>query len=144
MTDHTTARTTPTTTSTGTTNFTKWDEAPAYGDGAPLPRIARADVDFAWTGDLDATGQCRYIFRYGPDGACEVLGFEHVTGTLAGRTGEFALRHEGTYSGSGLAIRSTIVPGSGAGELEGITGSGMVEAGPGEETCRWTLEHTLP
>jgi hypothetical protein len=135
---------TTTTTSTGTSTFTNWEEAPAYGDGAPLPRIARADVDFTYAGDLAGTGECRYLFRYGPDGACEILGFEHITGTLAGRTGEFALRHEGTFSGAGLSIRSTIVPGSATGELDGLAGSGTVAAPAGQETCTWTLEHTTP
>jgi hypothetical protein len=134
--------TTTSTTSTGTSRFTNWEEAPAYGDGAPLPRIARADVDFAYEGDLDGTGECRYIFRYGPDGSCQILGFEHVTGTLAGRRGEFALRHEGTFGASGLSVASTVVPGSATGELEGLSGTGTFTAPAGEETCSWTLEHS--
>ncbi len=135
---------TTTTISTGTALTSAWEEAPQYGDRAPLPRVARADCRFTYEGDLTGTGECRYVFRYGPDGSCQVLGFEQVSGALAGREGEFFLSHEGTFGASGLSVRSTIVPGSATGDLEGLTGAGTLDAGPGEESCRWTLEHSQP
>src|SRR5918993_1048560 len=87
-----------TTTSTATGTPTNWEETPSYGTDAPLPRLAQAEVTFAYEGDLQGTGECRYLFRYGPTGDSEILGFEHVEGALRGRTGSFNLRHEGTFT----------------------------------------------
>jgi hypothetical protein len=131
-----------TTTSSGTMTFSQWEETPAYGDEAPLPRLAQAEVTFTYAGDLVGTGECRYLFRYGPDGECQALGFEHVTGALRGREGSFALRHEGVYGAGGLEIRATIVPGSGTEQLEGLTGGGTVTAPAGEKATRYRFEHT--
>ena len=132
-----------TTTSTGTSRFTSWDDDPAYGDGAPVPRVAWADVEFSWEGDLVGTSTCRFAFRYDAEGACAILGFEEVTGRLeGGDEGGFALRHEGTFGADGLDLRSSVVEGSGVGALASVAGTGSVTAPAGDQTCRWTLELT--
>ena len=48
----------------------------------------------------------------------------HVTGILGGRAGTFVLQGQGTYDGTTARGESFVVPGSGTGELTGITGSG--------------------
>jgi hypothetical protein len=133
-----------TTTSTATGTPTNWEESPSYGTEAPLPRLAQAEVTFAYEGDLQATGECRYLFRYGPTGDSELLGFEQVEGTLRGRAGSFALRHEGTFTGGKLLVTTTVVPGSGGGELDGLTGSGTIESGQGDHSFTLRLDHTGP
>ena len=133
-----------TTTSTATGTPTNWEETPSYGTDAPLPRLAQAEVTFAYKGDLQGTGECRYLFRYGPTGDSEILGFEHVEGALRGRTGSFALRHEGTFTEGRVQVRATVVPGSGADGLEGLTGSGTIESARGDHDVTFRLEHSVP
>ena len=140
----TTDRSAETTTSTATGTPTNWEETPSYGTDAPLPRLAQAEVTFAYKGDLQGTGECRYLFRYGPTGDSEILGFEHVEGALRGRTGSFALRHEGTFTEGKLVVATTIVPGSGVDGLDGLRGSGTIESGRGEHSIRLRLDHTVP
>jgi hypothetical protein len=133
-----------TTTSTAVGTPTNWQETPTFGSDAPLPRVAQAEVTIVYEGDLEGTGECRYLFRYGPEGDSEILGFEQVEGSLRGRAGSFALRHEGTFTEGKLLVAATIVPGSGVDGLDGLRGSGTIESGLGEHSIRLRLDHTVP
>ena len=133
-----------TTTSTAIGTPTNWEETPTFGSDAPLPRVAQAEATIAYEGDLAGTGECRYLFRYGPEGDSEILGFEQVEGSLRGRSGSFALRHEGTFTEGRLVVTTTVVPGSGVDGLDGLSGSGSIESGTGEHSFRLRLDHTVP
>ena len=133
-----------TTTSTAIGTPTNWEETPTFRSEAPLPRVAQAEATIVYEGDLEATGECRYLFRYGPEGDSEILGFEQVEGSLRGRSGSFALRHEGTFTEGKLLVATTIVPGSGVDGLDGLRGSGTIESGRGEHSIRLHLDHTVP
>lgn len=50
------------------------------------------------------------------------VAMEVFKGSLDGREGSFALQHYGKYDSSGQSLVLEIVPGSGEGELKGITG----------------------
>jgi hypothetical protein len=55
-------------------------------------------------------------------GSGAYVALELVTGSLDGRTGSFALQHNGTMSNGEATLHVTVVPGSGTGELVGLTG----------------------
>jgi hypothetical protein len=48
---------------------------------------------------------------------------ERVIGTLDGRTGTFALQHSGTMTNGVPRLTVTVVPGSGTGQLTGLSGN---------------------
>jgi hypothetical protein len=48
---------------------------------------------------------------------------ERVTGALDGRSGSFMLVHRGVMSAAGQSLEIAVSPGSGTGELAGISGS---------------------
>ncbi|AQR63443.1 hypothetical protein BZG35_08875 [Brevundimonas sp. LM2] len=61
----------------------------------------------------------------GPPGSQTVgtyVALERVVGTLDGRTGAFLLAHRGDMNAEGYSLSITVVPGSGTGELSGLTG----------------------
>ena len=119
-------------TASGTATFTSWEEVPAHDSDPPVPRLSHATVAFAYEGDLVATSTCQYVMSYGTDGTCTFVGLERVEGSLQGRNGSFVLRHEGVYRPEGLEVGWTVVPGSGAGELAGLAGTGGYEVAAGE------------
>ncbi len=76
-------------------------------------------------GDLQATSRGQMLATMGervPDSGAYVA-LERVTGTLHGRTGSFMLQHLGTMARGAQSLTITVVPDSGSGELEGLTGS---------------------
>lgn len=106
--------------------ITGWEEheldAPDGG-----PKHARAVVRKRFDGALAGTSVAQVLTCQG-DGGAGYLASEIITGTLDGRTGTFVLQHGGigdpsdpSDQGDQLAF-GRIVPGSGTGELAGISG----------------------
>lgn len=89
----------------------------------------RAHYEKTFSGDLEATSSVEMLFATGTGGAAYVA-IETLRGTLAGRTGTFALLHAGTMQDEDVWARWTIVPGSGTGELAGISGEARIDIAP--------------
>jgi hypothetical protein len=109
---------------TATFNITRWDEA-AYGTGDP--KLARVDVGKTFTGELEGTSNAQLLTCASADGSAGYVASEQFTGTLDGRTGTFVLQHGATMSPAGPSHFGHVVPGSGTGELVGLTGTAKVE-----------------
>jgi hypothetical protein len=84
------------------------------------PALGRAEVHKIYRGDLSGTAVAGLVLC----GESSYSGVERVTGTLGGRTGTFVLAH-GATTGYGPEAFSpgVVVPGSGTGELTGLSGT---------------------
>lgn len=85
--------------------------------------VGRMSLDKRFHGELDAAsvGQMLAI-RSAVEGSAGYVAMEHVTGTLQGRAGSFALQHSGTMNRGAPSLSVTVVPDSGTGDLVGLTG----------------------
>jgi hypothetical protein len=97
-----------------------------------------------YTGELAAAGtlesiMCELTTEEGAPTARTLLGLERVEGELHGRKGSFALVHMASSLGEENRMELTIQPGSGTGELAGITGTGEIL--PGHD---FVLDYELP
>ena len=109
-----------------------WDEKP-YSEGNGVPKMTKASVSKAYTGEIAGEGQAEYVMMYRPDGSATFVGLERITGRVAGKQGSFVLQRTGVFE-SGLAKESyTVIAGSGTGELSGLTGEGQTALGHGTE-----------
>jgi hypothetical protein len=79
---------------------------------------------------------------YRADGSATFLGLERITGRLAGKTGSFVLQRTGVFEGGQAKETYSIIPGSGTGELHGLTGDGRSAVGHGMEHP-FTLSYEL-
>jgi hypothetical protein len=70
------------------------------------------------------------------------VAMERVTGTLKGRAGSFVLQHSGTMTRGTPTLSVTVVPDSGTGQLEGITGTLTIKVDQGKHS--YEFEYTLP
>ena len=94
-------------------------------------------------GDLVGTGTVEMLAARSPSGGAGYVALERIEGTLAGKTGTFALLHLGTMDGSGESGHWPIVPGSGTGDLRGVSGTAKIERTEAGEhrvmlTCAWS------
>ena len=112
--------------------ITSWDEKPC-GENQDLPKLTRAVVTRTFTGDIDGKGYVEYTMMYRPDGSAAFVGLERVVGCVAGRTGSFVLQRTGVFEGGQAKESYFVIPGSGTGELEGLTGEGSSSVGHGME-----------
>lgn len=112
--------------------ITRWEES-AYGPDDALyapaaegPAMARVSMAKRWSGLLEGTsaGEVQTCGREG------YLASERIDGTLDGRGGTFVLQHGATLAPDGTPRQfAYVVPGSGTGELEGLSGEGRLEHG---------------
>lgn len=109
-----------------------WDEEP-FDEPEGGPKLTKAHIRRSFEGDLVATGNLMYVMSYLDDSDATFLGFEKVAGTLGGRSGSFVLRHTGAYDGEKATATCEVVPGSGTGELAGLSGSGGFSVGHAEQ-----------
>ena len=124
-----------------TFKIVSWDEEP-FDEAEGGPKLTRAHVKKSFHGDLCGTGNLMYVMTHLDNGAAAFLGFEKVVGSLGGREGSFVLRHTGCYDGEKATAEYEVVPGSGTGELEGLSGTGGFSAGHAEEH-EMTLEYEV-
>jgi hypothetical protein len=95
-----------------------------------------------FSGDLEGSSITEMLAARSSDGAGYVA-MERIVGRLGDRVGTFVLLHLGTLDDVGEPTGHwTIVPGSGTGELEGI--SGHAHIGADEDTHRIQLHYELP
>ena len=118
-----------------------WDEEP-FDEQEVGPKLTKAHVKRSFQGDLVGTGNLMYVMIHLDDEHASFLGYEKVVGSLGGRPGNFVLRHTGTYDGAAATAECIIEPGSGAGELAGLTGAGGFSAGHAEQHDM-TLEYEV-
>ncbi|HKU62315.1 MAG TPA: DUF3224 domain-containing protein [Gemmatimonadales bacterium] len=119
-----------------------WDEK-AYSEGQDQPRLTRASVSKAFTGDIEGEGHVEYLMMYRSDGTATFVGLERISGRIGTRTGSFVLQRTGVFEGGRAKESYAVVPGSGTGDLRGLQGQGTSDVGHGSEHP-FTLEYELP
>src|SRR2546423_2902374 len=101
-----------------------WDEKP-YSEGPDIPKLTRAAVTKAFTGDIAGEGHVEYLMMYRGDGSATFVGLERIVGQLAGKAGSFVLQRTGVFE-NGVAKESYfVIAGSGTRALRGLRGEGM-------------------
>jgi FlaG/FlaF family flagellin (archaellin) len=108
------------------------------------PLLARMTLDKQYHGEIEATGQGQMLTAgTAVKGSGAYVAIEKVTGTLKGRTGSFVLQHVGTMTQNVPQLTIIVVPDSGTGQLEGITGKMIITIAPGGKHS-YDFEYTLP
>ena len=94
-------------------------------------------------GDLEADSQGEMLAAMtGVKGSAGYVAIERVTGTLAGRTGSFFLQHFGLMDRGSPLQNVVVVPDSGSGHLEGLTGMMVINIDGGKHA--YDLSYSLP
>ena len=110
---------------------------------SPAEGLSRYSINKEIHGDLDATTTGEMFSAGDPrQGAAGYVAIEVVTGVLDGKHGSFALGHQGTMDGSGRRLTVVVMPGSGTGELSGISGTFAIQIVDGAHS--YDLEYALP
>jgi hypothetical protein len=118
----------------------RYDEEP-YGEAEHV-EASRVHISRTFTGDLEGESTAELLIAKS-EGGGGYVGHDLVTGNLQGRYGGFVLQHTGVMGPAGVTNTGVIVPGSGVGDLEGITGEGtMLADEEGNHTL--TLAYELP
>ena len=97
-------------------------------ESAPDAPVARMLLYKEFHGDLEAVAHGEMTAAHEPlTGAGVYVAIDRVTGTLHGKSGSFLIAHRGIRNADGQELSIVIVPGSGTGQLTGITGTVGIE-----------------
>jgi hypothetical protein len=125
----------------GTFHVTAWDENTyrELGDGA---KLTRASIKQDYGGGLEAKGSWDALMCYSADGTATYVGFSYLEGRVGDREGSFVIRTDGAYDGNEARSTWSVVPGSGTGGLEGLSGEGTAVAPHGPDG-EYTFEYEV-
>lgn len=105
--------------------------------------VGRFELSKTFHGDLQGVGEGVMLSGGDPrSGSAGYVAIETVSGRLGDRTGSFALQQFGMMRTGSQILHYEIVPGSGQGELTGITGSLRLTI-EDDGTHRYELEYEL-
>jgi hypothetical protein len=124
----------------GTFDLTSFE--PEVLDEGPGAAIGRVRITKTFQGGLAGTSTVIMLSVADTEGGpAAYVAVERFTGELEGRKGSFVLQHSARGShGEPLAIR--VVPGTGSGDLVGITGAfEIIQSDDGSHS--YVLEYTL-
>ena len=118
-----------TTNATGTFEVKVTPQAP--DDKAESSAVGRMLLDKEFHGDLEGTSKGQMLaFSSGVKGSAGYAAIEEVSATLNGHRGSFVLLHRGIMTRGAPDLSVTVVPDSGTGQLEGLTGKMAIEIAP--------------
>ena len=96
--------------------------------GQELPGLGRMSIDKQFHGDLEATSKGEMLSAMSAvKGSAGYVAVERVTGTLQGKKGSFVLQHSATMDRGAQSMSITVVPDTGTDELEGLSGSLIID-----------------
>ncbi|MFD8500146.1 DUF3224 domain-containing protein [Amycolatopsis sp. NPDC059657] len=123
-------------TATAAFNLDKWEpQSEEKADGTEFARVAIAKT---FTGEVEGTSTVEMLTAVNEIGRAYVA-FERLSVAVGGRKGSFVLHHSAGEAGFTL----TILPGSGTGDLTGITGTAAIEQ-DAEGNHTFKLSYELP
>jgi len=114
-----------------------------YAKGKHGVQLNRMSLDKTFHGELDATSKGEMLSAMTPiKGSAGYVAIEQVNGSLSGKSGSFVLQHFGMMERGKDRLILEVVPDSGTGELESLTGSMAIniEDGKHEYVFEYELE----
>ncbi len=100
---------------------------------SPVGGIDGLSISKQFTGALEGTSTGAMLaHRTMVDGSAGYVAIEVVTGTLDGRTGSFVLQHSSVMERGTPAQSISVIPDSGTGDLEGLSGQMIITITDGE------------
>jgi hypothetical protein len=117
----------------------KWDDQPK----TPGAHVFRIELISAYTGDIEAESSFQILITQNEDGTGNLVGLEKVTGSVHGKSGSFVFQHTGTFDNGKIHETLLVMPGSGTGELAGISGQVAIALDEHGESFPVTFDYQI-
>jgi hypothetical protein len=123
---------------TATFEITGWDET-IYAEPTEGPKLSRATVRKIFQGDIAGESTAELLMSRAKDGSAGYVALERVVGRIGDRSGSFDVQHCATQGGPNPRAIWLVVPGSGTGELRGLSGQATYQHD--ENGATFTLDY---
>jgi len=113
-----------------------------YATGVDGIKLARMSIDKSFEGALSAISQGEMLSALARvNDAAGYVAIEQVTGLLEGKSGSFVLQHFGIMDAGRERLILEVLPGSGSGDLAGISGTMHIRIEDGQHY--YEFDYTL-
>ncbi|MGN8225999.1 DUF3224 domain-containing protein [Gracilimonas sp. BCB1] len=113
----------------------------SYAEGEKGITLNRMSIDKSFSGELNANSKGEMLSAMTPvKGSAGYVAIEQVTGELEGKKGSFVLQHYGIMDKGANRLILEVVPDSGTGELEGLTGKMAINIEEGKHFYEFEYE----
>ena len=105
-------------------------------------KLQRSTVRKKFSGDMVGQSEAQMVAAYtATPGSAGYVAMERFTGSVDGKSGSFVLQHQGVMDKGEATLTVTVVPDSGTGELDGISGSLAIDSDHGQHTYALDYEY---
>jgi hypothetical protein len=120
--------------------ITAWE--PVTDEDDEIADIARARIRKEFAGEMTGTSVANAVLYQTPVKSGGYSAIERITGKIGDRDGTFVVQHSGIRDAEGNGpFYGDVVPGSGTGDFEGVTGT--MKIGQGESGEYFLLDLTF-
>ena len=128
-------------TANGTFEVTDWDEKPfaQIGNGG---KLTKATVKGKLAGDITGDVHTEWLMCYASENDATYVGFQKVDGTIDGKSGTFVIENDGIFDGKKARGNWSVMPGTGTGQLAGLSGEGTFDSPKGTKAS-FSLDYDL-
>ncbi|MEP6551558.1 MAG: DUF3224 domain-containing protein [Gemmatimonadales bacterium] len=116
---------------------------PLPADAGPgVESLGRLSIEKKFSGDIEGTSKGQMLTGgTAIKNSAAYVAIEQVSGSLKGRKGTFILQHTGVMNRGEGSLVITVVPDSGTGSLEGLTGTMVIKVDAGNHS--YEMEYSL-
>ena len=116
---------------------------PLPADAGPgVESLGRSSIEKKFSGDIEGTSKGQMLTGgTAIKNSAAYVAIEQVSGSLKGRKGTFILQHTGVMNRGEGSLVITVVPDSGTGSLEGLTGTMVIKVDAGNHS--YEMEYSL-
>jgi YHS domain-containing protein len=118
-----------------------WDMKPWDGKSAAEvtgAKLFRVEMSHIYEGDIEGEGIVQYLATQNG-----FVALEKVIGSVGGRSGSFVFQRTGTFDNGRIKQTLTVIPGSGTGDLRGLSGQVTIEHDQHQESYPITFDYEV-
>jgi hypothetical protein len=105
-------------------------------------RVTHANGAQRFSGGVEGDGSVDWLVCYRPDRSARFVGLQRIEGRIGEHRGSFLIEATSTHDGKASEGSWIVIPGTGTGDLAGISGRGGFEA-PGGPIVSYHLDYEL-
>jgi hypothetical protein len=122
-----------------------WDRRPWHGtpDKSADVKLYRIELIHAYEGVIEGESTAQYLLSQKGDKEVNFVGFEKVIGRIAGKPGTLVFQRIGTFHDGGVMETVIVLPGSGTGDLTGLSGQTTIDHTGHQEIYPILFEYEL-
>ncbi len=122
-----------------------WDRRPWHGtpDKSADVKLYRLEMNHVYAGIIEGESTIQYLMSQKGANEVNFVGLEKVVGRVGGKSGTFVFQRIGIFDNGNIQETVIVMPGSGTGDLSGLSGQTTIEHTGHQEIFHLLFEYEI-